>query len=130
MKTSQMEVKYVDHMGSDERVVDAARVSFAKVATNYSNEQNAKLIQYLAAHNHWSPMAHPQITLHVKAPIFVARQLVKHCVTGDTEVTFCKPVAGKSNGRIKRTIEELHRMWTGKVKYQGGKKGKIGRAHV
>lgn len=82
MKISPMEVKYVDHMGSDERVVDAARVSFAKIAANYSDEQNAKLIRYLAEHNHWSPMAHPQITLHIKAPIFVARQLVKHQVGG------------------------------------------------
>ena len=82
MKTSTMEVKYIDHMGSDNRVVDAARVSFAKIAANYSEEQNAKLIAYLAKHNHWSPMAHPQLTLHVKAPIFVARQLVKHQVGG------------------------------------------------
>ena len=114
MKTSQMEVKYVDHMGSDERVVDAARVSFAKVAANYSNEQNAKLIQYLAAHNHWSPMAHPQITLHVKAPVFVARQLVKHQVGGvwnevsrryvDSEPEFWFPEVwrGRPEGSIKQ----------------------------
>ena len=82
MKISPMEVKYVDHMGSDARVVDAARVSFAKIADNYSEDQNNKLIGYLAKHGHWSPMAHPQITLHVKAPIFVARQLVKHQVGG------------------------------------------------
>jgi thymidylate synthase (FAD) len=69
-------------MGSDDRVVVAARVSFAKVAANYTEEQNAKLIAYLAKHNHWSPMAHPQITLYIKAPIFVARQLVKHQVGG------------------------------------------------
>lgn len=114
MKVSQMEVKYVDHMGSDERVVDAARVSFAKIAANYSEEQNAKLIRYLASHNHWSPMAHPQITLHVKAPIFVARQLVKHQVGGvwnevsrryvDSEPEFWFPSEwrGRPEGSIKQ----------------------------
>lgn len=137
MITSSMQVNLIDHMGSDLTVVNAARVSFDKESEweldPYANlgfggdklsDKDAKLIGYLAKHNHWSPFAHTSIQLRVKAPIFVARQLVKHCVTGDTEVTFCKPVAGKSNGRIKRTIEELHRMWTGKVKYQGGKKGK------
>lgn len=82
MLVSKMDVRYIDHMGTDDRVVDAARVSFAKIAANYSEDQNAKLIRYLAKHNHWSPMAHPQITLYVKAPIFVARQLVKHQVGG------------------------------------------------
>lgn len=90
----------------------------------FLNDKDTKLIKYLADHNHWSPFAHTSIQLRVKAPIFVARQLVKHCVTGDTEVTFCKPVGGKSNGRSKRTIADLHRMWVGKVKYQGGAKGK------
>lgn len=82
MKITPMEVKYIDHMGSDNRVVNAARVSFAKIAENYTLEQNTKLINYLAKHGHWSPMAHPQITLYLKAPIFVARQLVKHQVGG------------------------------------------------
>lgn len=143
MKTAQMKVELVDHMGTDLTVVNAARVSFDKASTwegivqypnpqdpeatcraNKLSDKDAKLINYLAKHNHWSPFAHTSVQLRIKAPIFVARQLVKHCVTGDTEVTFCKPVAGKSNGRDKRTIAELHRMWTGKVKYQGGKKGK------
>lgn len=132
MITSSMQVTLVDHMGSDLTVVNAARVSFDKESdweygprADYRlSNKDEKLIGYLAKHNHWSPFAHTSVQLRIKAPIFVARQLVKHCVTGDTEVTFCKPVAGKSNGRIKRTIEELHRMWTGKVKYQGGKKGK------
>ena len=136
MKIAPMNVDLVDHMGTDLTVVNAARVSFDKasgwlVHSDYGadkglilSEADTKLIAYLAKHNHWSPFAHTSIQLRVKAPIFVARQLVKHCVTGDTEVTFCKPVGGKSNGRTKRTISDLHYMWTGKVKYQGGKKGK------
>lgn len=67
-------------MGSDRTVVDAARVSFNKRSDNYTDEQNAKLIKYLAEHNHWTPFAHPQVQLHIKAPIFVARQLGKHQV--------------------------------------------------
>lgn len=80
MKISEMSVEYVDHMGSDKSVVNAARVSFDKLAENYTDEQNEKLISYLAKHNHWSPFAHATVSLRIKAPIFVARQLVKHQV--------------------------------------------------
>lgn len=70
-------------MGSDARVVDAARVSFNKLSKNYSEEQNEKLIKYLAKHNHWSPFAHCVITLKEKVPIFVARQRFKHRIGFD-----------------------------------------------
>ena len=83
-----MEVTYIDHMGSDLSVVNAARVSFGKKSEwhqrIYTGEPNilkgkdAKLIRYLAKHNHKSPFNHTFATFHVKAPIFVARQLVKH----------------------------------------------------
>jgi thymidylate synthase (FAD) len=73
-----MKVTYIDHMGSDDRVVDAARVSMDKEASQFSDEKNHKLIAYLAKHGHWTPFAHCQITMRIKAPIFVARQLVKH----------------------------------------------------
>ena len=73
-----MKVTYISHMGSDDTVVDAARVSFARKAAEYAPEQNEKLIRYLALHGHWTPFGHPQITFHIEAPIFVARQLVKH----------------------------------------------------
>ena len=86
-----IEVKYIDHMGSDISVVNAARVSFGKrsgynysgVDTNgvpekYLDPKDAKLINYLAKYKHKSPFNHTFITFHVKAPIFVARQLVKH----------------------------------------------------
>ena len=73
-------VSLVDYMGSDDTVVNAARVSFAKEASQYTKDQNNKLIRYLATHNHWSPFAHSTLQFHVKAPIFVARQLAKHQV--------------------------------------------------
>jgi thymidylate synthase (FAD) len=68
----------IDHMGDDSSVVDAARVSFAKHSGHYTKEQNEKLIRYLAKHKHISPFGHAFASFHVKAPIFVARQLVKH----------------------------------------------------
>ncbi len=73
-----MKVELIDVFGSDNRVCDAARVSFNKLAENYTPEQNSKLIQYLAKHNHWSPFAHVSITMREKVPIFVARQRFKH----------------------------------------------------
>lgn len=80
MKISPILVEYINHMGSDKSVVDAARVSFSKISENYTDEQNAKLINYLASHNHWTPMSHPQVSFRIKAPIFVARQWFKHMV--------------------------------------------------
>ena len=80
IKWSDMEVQYVDHMGSDLNVVNAARVSFAKEVVKFDLEKDTKLINYLAKHNHWSPLAHTSISIRVKAPIFMARQFVKHQV--------------------------------------------------
>jgi thymidylate synthase (FAD) len=73
-------VEYIDHMGTDSSVVDAARVSFDKLSINYNSAQNQKLIAYLAKHNHWSPFAHTSIKMRFKAPVFIARQLAKHQV--------------------------------------------------
>ena len=75
-----MEVLLIDHMGSDLSVVNAARVSFAKKNTEFDDENDSKLINYLAKHNHWSPFGHASMQFHIKAPVFVARQLVKHQV--------------------------------------------------
>ena len=81
-------------MGSDLSVVNAARVSFSKESelewvekenspTMYEqtlSDKDKKLIGYLAKHDHWSPFAHASLQFRIKAPIFVARQLVKHQV--------------------------------------------------
>ena len=64
-------------MGSDLSVVNAARVSFGKKHTEFL-EGDSNLIRYLAEHKHMSPFGHAFASFHVKAPIFVARQLVKH----------------------------------------------------
>ena len=75
-----MTVTLVDHMGSDLSVVNAARVSFAKVHKEFHEKDDSKLIRYLAKHDHWSPFGHSSLQFHIKAPVFVARQLVKHQV--------------------------------------------------
>ena len=74
-----MDVELIDHMGSDASVVNAARVSFGKRIKEMS-EGDTKLIRYLAKHNHWSPFGHASVQFRIKAPVFVARQLVKHQV--------------------------------------------------
>tara|TARA_E500000305_G_C3951240_1_gene202298 strand:+ start:59 stop:724 length:666 start_codon:yes stop_codon:yes gene_type:complete len=78
-KGARVDVELIDHMGSDASVVNAARVSFGKRITEMS-EGDTKLIRYLAKHNHWSPFGHASLQFRIKAPIFVARQLVKHQV--------------------------------------------------
>ena len=72
-----IEATYIDHMGSDLSVVNAARVSFGKHHTEMTLG-DTKLINYLASYKHTSPFGHAFASFHVKAPIFVARQLVKH----------------------------------------------------
>lgn len=74
-----MKATYLWHGGSDLTVVNAARVSFGK-AKQVFDEKDARLLRYLAKHKHELPFAHPHISFHFKAPIFVARQLAKHQV--------------------------------------------------
>ncbi len=94
-------VDLVDHMGSDLMVCNAARVSFSKdtewevdeeavkrlreSGSSYHKEdvqklgeRDVKLLKYLAKHQHWTPFAHPQITLRVKAPVSIRTQMFKH----------------------------------------------------
>ena len=88
-----IEVTCIDHMGTDLSVVNAARVSFNKKSTwagqedglhdgkggiGVLNNADSKLIRYRAKHKHMSPFWHCFASFHIKAPVFVARQLVKH----------------------------------------------------
>ena len=79
MKLIEVPVQVTDVAGTDLTVVNAARVSFAKHKTEFDNNDE-KLIKYLADHEHWSPFAHTFMQFKINAPIFVARQLVKHQV--------------------------------------------------
>jgi thymidylate synthase (FAD) len=83
-----IKVTYIDHMGSDLTVVNAARVSFNKESDwlpkvhngekNVLLEKDRKLIHYLARHRHTSPFGHCFASFRISAPIFVRSQLVKH----------------------------------------------------
>lgn len=123
MKTADIAVTILDHMGSDLTVVNAARVSFDKESMfEWDHEElgvklsdaDARLVKYLARHNHWSPFAHTSVQFRVKAPIFVARQLAKHQVGGvwnevsrryvDSEPEFYIPAEwrGRPDGSVKQ----------------------------
>lgn len=99
MPDSQIKVTLIDNMGSDLSVVNAARVSFGKASewewetkevrmgdgewvpmkgNPHLSDRDTRLIHYLAKHEHISPFGHAFASFHVKAPVFVARQLVKH----------------------------------------------------
>jgi thymidylate synthase (FAD) len=85
---TQITATYVDHMGDDLSVVNAARVSFGKkselqctdivLGIYEMTKRDRGLINYLASHKHISPFGHCFASFHIKAPVFVARQLVKH----------------------------------------------------
>lgn len=88
MKVTQQKVELLDVMGSDLSVVNAARVSFNKASSWSLTDEgqlvlkgnDVGLINYLARHNHFTPFCHAFASFRIKAPIFVARQLVKHQV--------------------------------------------------
>ena len=97
---SDMQAILVDSMGNDLTVVNAARVSFNS-HSDLLNTKDEGLITFLAKHGHWSPFAHVILQFRMKAPIFVARQLVKHQVGltwnevsrryVDTDIEFYEP---------------------------------------
>ena len=78
-------VELVDFMGGDQRAVDSARVSFG--GTSKGEERDRKLIEYLLAHNHISPFEHSVFQFHIKCPIFVARQWMRHRIASYNEIS-------------------------------------------
>ena len=75
-------VNTVDHMGDDLKTVNAARVSFGKRKDSF-DAKDADLVDYLGEHEHTAPFRHSYLTFHVKAPIFVFRQWMKHRIASD-----------------------------------------------
>ncbi len=123
-------VELVDYMGNDLTVVNAARVSFNKesdwdsepdwnmVRERKLSKKDEKLISYLAKHKHWTPFAHPQITLRIKAPIFIRTQLFKHKVgfvenevsrryVSESPVVYSPRWRGKPTGGAKQGSEDF-----------------------
>ena len=118
-------VQYMDHMGSDLTVVNAARVSFDKESDWEHNfkygagrqvlsDRDTKLINYLAKHNHFTPLAQVNLQLRIKMPIFVARQMMRSNIGivwnevsrryVDSEPEFYEPDVwrGRPDGSIKQ----------------------------
>ena len=75
-----MKVELLDYFGGDTNHVNVARVSYGKEASNYTEEQNSRLLKYLVNHGHTSPFRHSQLQFRIKCPIYVERQLFKHQV--------------------------------------------------
>jgi thymidylate synthase (FAD) len=78
-------VRYIDHMGSDERIVEAARISYK--SPSKGAEQDKKLLHYLWKNKHTSPFEMCKLTLNIKMPIFVMRQYVRHRMQNLNEVS-------------------------------------------
>lgn len=78
-------VQLVDFMGGDQRAVDSARVSFG--STSKGEARDRKLIAYLLAHNHITPFEHCVFQFHIKCPIFVARQWMRHRIASYNEIS-------------------------------------------
>jgi flavin-dependent thymidylate synthase len=102
----------IDHMGDDSAIVQAARVSYGDGTKKVSEDR--ALIRYLLRHHHTSPIEMVVMKLHLKMPIFVARQLVRHrtaCLTGDMAITFDLPSGKAGNGAPRAyplTIKQLY----------------------
>ena len=141
MKISDMEVTLLDNMGDDLSIVNAARVSFDK-ESEYERRENsaglpyaavsdrdAKLIQYLARHNHWTCFGHCTTKFRIKAPIYVARQLVKHqiglvwnevsrrYVDSDPEFYFPDVLHARPDASIKQGSGSVHEVSEGNLDY-------------
>lgn len=117
-----MKVEYIDHMGGDLRVINAAKVSFSKHA-DYIDEKGERLIHYLAGNGHWTPFSHVFATFRIRSSIAVARQLAKHQVGlawnevsrryVDDEMTFDIPedfrerAENVKQGSAKTTVESM-----------------------
>lgn len=127
MKTAAITVEMINSCGADISVVNAARVSFNKesdyefdfeTGDSKLSAKDVKLLNYLAKHKHFSPFNHAFLSFRVKAPIFVARQLVKHkflpwnevsrrYVNDEPEFFFPGGWRGKSDDKKQGSTEEF-----------------------
>lgn len=125
----------VDWMGDDQDIVDAARVSYGRGTKKVST--NRGLIRYLLRHKHTSPTEMAQLKFHVKLPIFVARQWIRHrtgCLAGDTQLDFVT----QDLKRYPVTMKKFHDLWhekamrpaRGKIKPSYSERLKNGRAYT
>lgn len=107
-------VRVVDYMGDDGAIVQAARVSYGRGTTKLRDDRG--LIRYLMRHRHTTPLEMCELKLHVKLPIFIARQWIRHrtaCLAGDSQLYFDLPAALRKGRRQRHNlaIADLHRLW-------------------
>jgi thymidylate synthase (FAD) len=81
-----IKVSYVDHMGSDKTIVNAARISFNK-QSEILEEKDIKLIKYLAEHQHMSPFEHCSLTCIIECPLYIRSQIHRHRTFAYNEVS-------------------------------------------
>lgn len=80
-------IELVDRMGNDKSIVEAARVSFNNDKIEYEKNRDEKLISYLLKNKHSSPFEHVVFKFHVNAPLFVARQWMRHRTFSYNEIS-------------------------------------------
>jgi thymidylate synthase (FAD) len=80
-------VAYIDHMGSDNSICQAARISYNRRTAEKTDEDDRKLIRRLVIDKHTSPLEMGKIVFNIKLPIFVMRQFVRHRMQNVNEVS-------------------------------------------
>lgn len=120
-------VRFVDKMGTDLNVVNAARVSFDKESRDF-NDKDERLLAFLVRENHTAPFRHAVLSFEVYAPLFVARQWWKHVVGGEHNENNLDPFLAwnESSRRYVTENEEFYipSEWRGKP--ENNKQGSLG----
>lgn len=110
-------VKLIDHMGDDTSVVRAARICHASQPGN--EERDKQLIEFLMKSGHGTPFEHVVFTFHVKCPIFVARQWMRHRIASYNELSgryteyeeeFYIPARERLNEKAIETFERTYKL--------------------
>lgn len=108
-----MEVKLIEHVGDDSGIVRAARVSTVG-RESIDSETREGLIRYLVREKHFSCLEHNSMTFFIEAPIFVAREFMRHrtmCISGDTEITFSSGKPQGKSGDISMRKKTIAQHW-------------------
>lgn len=84
--SSSIKAEYIEHMGNDLTVVNAARVSFGKFK-NKLDEGDEKLLTYLAKHKHFTPFEHCQLSVLISCPLYIRSQIHRHRTFSYNEIS-------------------------------------------
>lgn len=115
-------VRYVDHMGTDQRIVESARVSYASPSKGEAEDK--KLLNYLWKNRHTSPFEMCKITFDIKMPIFVARQYIRHRMQNVNEFSmryseapdeFYIPAKWRAQAEKNKQASVIEEKWDGRA---------------